>query len=1024
MKFYLTEADKSRFIEPVWDELEYDPSTAMSYIDQSEDKFPSREAIIKWANSGAADKYKIDWQKFDPKKGSWRVEDAAKDIIQPYLDYLQSKEIKKDPKTSFSNKEDFLILHENEKYLFVGVLTYEGAIYCDSFKCGGAGAKWCIGYEKTDRYWVDYCINQEKRFVLVYNKKVFGNEFNQKYMLEIRNSDFYDQRVTCTGWKQDDDPEETLSTKECIESFGFTQEQLANWFETIKDKIKVDSVDTFSMKAVMSGSKIQLSDKNQSVYLKDFDCEEFDYCTLLKNVRIGKDVRELISKGEGKDLLLTKLTMGPVDKKDHDTFTKAIAKPKIVLQNYNSVFIPDVWLSSSSPELLFMNCKTVVIGTLHLPFNFDPEDETCSDIKALIKDFNRNYTTDGLHFENSNVTVTLGVLFFPRSHYCKQYPTWQSNGENPSAFITKWMIKNAVNGRDDTELLSGYKRAYIDFEGNKKYFENNSFDISKVVSDVPDNNGRIYCINVPVGCTVTYSKQPDADVVIKYCNFNADRFTMTEENKTLKTKEFGDWAVVFWKKDSKTLHIAQNQGEPGTTDYWMVGTTTRQFDYESGWLPNKKWTSTIKAHFSKDKAIQLAKENAEKSLKESKYVDKDIEPLGKKLSHHSDDGFIDFCTAKVLDDLNKGNKKKLNFYEFWDWAAEVGSKDIVELVYNDFKNAKLAKDSAVCRFYKTYENIKDLSLKDPKKFFKQYGWAYEDKIKDKSLKESEDVMKLYRGIVKGRQRQLKTEGTGMWFSSSKAVAKTYSEEVETWELDTSLPLKAVQIYCHQKSWNEINTDAYAREYKNYDIIIFKDIVDVGPLVLNYTKQGDKRTPKEAFKDFAADTIVVNNKDCIKKIQRENFKEGETTNPKKKLCKEVEKLVNKAVKKTYNDTTKLSLMNDGVCIDKYGTKVFMLSGGRNGDGKWNEYLQTLAQFTVELIDMLQTTYSKDADVWLVDLKNDCADDVFYPVFGFRVGEDFDETESIEWQEGNNWQADSGEEIPFIYDECTEDWNNGN
>ena len=572
-------------------------------------------------------------------------------------------------------------------------------------------------------------------------------------------------------------------------------------------------------------------------------------------------------------------------------------------------------------------------------------------------------------------------------------------------------------------------------------------------------------------------------------------------------------------------------------------------------------------------------------LKESKYVDKDIEPLGKKLSHHSDDSFIDFCTAKVLDDLNKGDKKKLNFYEFWDWAADVGSKDIVELIYNDFKNNKLAKDSAVCRFYKTYEDIKDLSLKDPKKFIKQYGWAYEDKIKDKSLKEakalkeseskdtisacwirngklleldeeemhsyaffecpewfgftdsfideicdtfmltdlselkydddfdnethpawdalmqaallkgavrvryfrgttyvtyertkdlikaildfpkafvgkictnhfedcnrttsfknvedaiknlnectnkkmlteSEDVMKLYRGIVKGRQRQLKTEGTGMWFSSSKDVAKTYSEEVETWELDTSLPLKAAQIYCHQKSWNEVNTDAYAREYKNYDIIIFKDIVDVGPLVLNYTKQGDKRTPKEAFKDFTADTIVVNNKDCIKKIQRENFKESETTNPKKKLCKEVEKLVNKAVKKTYNDTTKLSLMNDGVCIDKYGTKVFMLSGGRNGDGKWNEYLQTLAQFTVELIDMLQTTYSKDADVWLVDLKNDCADDVFYPVFGFRIGEDFDETESIEWQESNNWQADSGEEIHFIYDECTEDWNNGN
>lgn len=368
-------------------------------------------------------------------------------------------------------------------------------------------------------------------------------------------------------------------------------------------------------------------------------------------------------------------------------------------------------------------------------------------------------------------------------------------------------------------------------------------------------------------------------------DFDEYRESLNESEDQLKTKEFGDWAVVFWKKGSKVLHIAQNQGEPNTTNYWMVGTTTRQFDYESGWLPNKEWTSAIKGHFSKDKAIQLAKENAEKALNESKYVDKDIEPLRKKLSHHSDDGFIDFCTAKVLDDLNKGNKKKLDFYEFWDWAAEVGSKDIVELIYNDFKNDKLAKDSAVCRFYKTYEDIKDLSLKDPKKFIKQYGWTYEDKIKDKSLKdctnrnaltESEDAMKLYKGIVKGRQRQLKTEGTGMWFSSSKDVAKTYSDEVETWELDTSLPLKAARIDCHQKNWNEINTDAYARKYKDYDVIFFKDIVDVGPLVLKYTKKDDKRTVKEAFKDFTADTIVVNNPSCLKKVQTEILKESTET----------------------------------------------------------------------------------------------------------------------------------------------------
>lgn len=143
--------------------------------------------------------------------------------------------------------------------------------------------------------------------------------------------------------------------------------------------------------------------------------------------------------------------------------------------------------------------------------------------------------------------------------------------------------------------------------------------------------------------------------------------------------------------------------------------------------------------------------------------------------------------------------------------------------------------------------------------------------------------------------------------------------------------------------------------------------------------------------------------------------------KRELCDEVEVLVKEAIEKTYNDSTKLSLMDDGVCIDKYGTKVFMLSGGLNGPGQWNEYLETLAQFTVDLIDKLRVTYGEDADVWLIDLKNDCADDIFYPVFGFRLGEDYDETESIEWQEQNTWQADEGEECPFEYDKCTDEWN---
>lgn len=138
------------------------------------------------------------------------------------------------------------------------------------------------------------------------------------------------------------------------------------------------------------------------------------------------------------------------------------------------------------------------------------------------------------------------------------------------------------------------------------------------------------------------------------------------------------------------------------------------------------------------------------------------------------------------------------------------------------------------------------------------------------------MITLYRGIVKGRQRQLKTEGTGIWFSSSIDVAKTYSDTVEVWELNDDLNLSAVQVNCNGKSWNEVNTDAVARKYATKDVVLFKDIVDVGPEWL-------KRIPDEARKSkdtvrqalqkyFTADDWVINNPSCINKLKIINFKE--------------------------------------------------------------------------------------------------------------------------------------------------------
>ena len=143
------------------------------------------------------------------------------------------------------------------------------------------------------------------------------------------------------------------------------------------------------------------------------------------------------------------------------------------------------------------------------------------------------------------------------------------------------------------------------------------------------------------------------------------------------------------------------------------------------------------------------------------------------------------------------------------------------------------------------------------------------------------MITLYRGIVKGRQRQLKTEGTGIWFSTSLDVAKTYSDTVEVWRLDDTLPLQAVQINCNGKSWNEVNTDALARKYANKDVVLFKDVVDVGSNWLDQLPDEAKSAKDSVHnvlkKYFTADDWVVNNTICINRLRIINFKENKQMN---------------------------------------------------------------------------------------------------------------------------------------------------
>ena len=86
-------------------------------------------------------------------------------------------------------------------------------------------------------------------------------------------------------------------------------------------------------------------------------------------------------------------------------------------------------------------------------------------------------------------------------------------------------------------------------------------------------------------------------------------------------------------------------------------------------------------------------------------------------------------------------------------------------------------------------------------------------------------------------------------------------------------------------------------------------------------------------------------------------------------------------------------------------------------KWEKILNSLSKYDRRIyLKKLLKNYNDKSNTY-----NFSMDDIFYPIFGVGVGEENDETESLEWQEKNTWQADSrGEKIPFKYDECTDEW----
>jgi hypothetical protein len=111
----------------------------------------------------------------------------------------RKQEAKKNPIMLFTSR-DCKIITQTKDFIIATPLTWECAVYFNSFKCGGEGAKWCIGDKKRSDHWNRY-IEDGIVFFFVYflNKDfIFGKKIIISYSTNCDTFNLYlatDKRI-------------------------------------------------------------------------------------------------------------------------------------------------------------------------------------------------------------------------------------------------------------------------------------------------------------------------------------------------------------------------------------------------------------------------------------------------------------------------------------------------------------------------------------------------------------------------------------------------------------------------------------------------------------------------------------------------------------------------------------------------------------------------------------------------------------------------------------------------------------
>ena len=125
---------------------------------------------------------------------------------------------------------------------------------------------------------------------------------------------------------------------------------------------------------------------------------------------------------------------------------------------------------------------------------------------------------------------------------------------------------------------------------------------------------------------------------------------------------------------------------------------------------------------------------------------------------------------------------------------------------------------------------------------------------------------LYRGVRD--YHQTKTYGTGLWFSTSKNVARSYSNNIITKTIDSD---NVKIIDCKGLPWKKINTDELARKYKDFDVIVFNSKEEYKQKYFNY------KEPEISKKNLKDDVLASKQDDGSYSLNIPGFEVTENRN---------------------------------------------------------------------------------------------------------------------------------------------------